>query len=65
MTIPGPNAYQGGSSVCIVIDEEWVAQQRNIFGRIKQWAEFPSESITYCLKEAGMRAGDRVYTGKS
>jgi predicted NodU family carbamoyl transferase len=59
MIILGLNAYHGDSSACIVVDGQLIAAvEEERFRRIKHWAGFPSESITYCLKEAGMRAGD-------
>ena len=59
MIILGLNAYHGDSSACIVVDGKLIAAvEEERFRRVKHWAGFPSESITYCLKEAGMRAGD-------
>jgi carbamoyltransferase len=60
MIILGINAFHGDSSACIVIDGKLVAAaEEERFRRIKHWAGFPSESIRYCLAEAGIRL-DRV-----
>jgi carbamoyltransferase len=54
-TILGINAYHGDSSACLVIDGKLVAAaEEERFRRIKHWAGFPSESIRYCLDEAGV-----------
>ncbi len=54
--ILGLNAYHGDSSACIVKDGALVAvAEEERFRRIKHWAGFPSESIRYCLAEAGIR----------
>ena len=51
----GINAYHGDSSACIVVDGKLVAAvEEERFRRIKHWAGFPSESIRYCLAEAGV-----------
>src|SRR5262249_38275173 len=40
---------------CIVVDGRLVAAaEEERFRRIKHWAGFPSESIRYCLSEAGV-----------
>lgn len=55
MYILGINAYHGDSSACLVKDGQLVtAVEEERFRRIKHWAGFPSESIKYCLKEAGI-----------
>jgi len=57
--ILGINAYHGDSSACLVVDGKLVAAaEEERFRRIKHWAGFPSESIRYCLEEAGIRLGD-------
>ena len=59
MYILGLNAYHGDSSACIVKDGELIAAvEEERFKRIKHWAGFPSESIQYCLKEAGINLCD-------
>jgi len=51
----GINAYHGDSSACIVVGGKLVAAvEEERFRRIKHWAGFPSESIRYCLAEAGV-----------
>ena len=59
MNILGINAYHGDSSACIVIDGKLIsAAEEERFKRIKHWAGFPVESITYCLKGAGLLLSD-------
>lgn len=58
-TILGINAYHGDSSACLIIDGKLVAAaEEERFRRIKHWAGFPSESIRYCLDEAGITIAD-------
>jgi carbamoyltransferase len=58
--ILGVNAYHGDSSACVVVDGRLVAAaEEERFRRVKHWAGFPSESIRYCLAEAGVGL-DRV-----
>ena len=53
--ILGLNAYHADSSACLVKDGVLVAAvEEERFRRIKHWAGFPSESIRYCLQEAGI-----------
>ena len=55
MIILGINAYHGDSSACLIRDGHLVAAaEEERFRRIKHWAGFPSESIRYCLAEAGV-----------
>ena len=57
--ILGLNAHHADSSACLVRDGALVAAaEEERFRRIKHWAGFPSESIRYCLAEAGMRLAD-------
>ena len=57
-TILGINAYHGDSAAALVIDGGLVAAvEEERFRRIKHWAGFPSESIRYCLDEAGITLG--------
>lgn len=59
MLIIGLNAFHGDSSACIVRDGKLVAAvEEERLRRIKHWAGFPSESIRYCLKEAGAELKD-------
>lgn len=57
--ILGLNAYHGDSSACLVKDGMLVAAaEEERFRRIKHYAGFPSESIAYCLEEAGIGLQD-------
>jgi carbamoyltransferase len=57
--ILGINAYHGDSSACILHDGRLIAAtEEERFRRIKHWAGFPSESIRFCLKEAGVGLAD-------
>lgn len=59
MFILGINAFHGDSSACLVKDGVLIsAAEEERFRRIKHWAGFPSESIKYCLKEAGITLAD-------
>ena len=54
-TVLGINAFHGDSSACLIKDGQLVAAaEEERFRRIKHWAGFPSESIRYCLNEAGV-----------
>jgi len=60
--ILGVNAYHGDSSACLVVDGKLVAAaEEERFRRIKHWAGFPSESIRYCLDEAGITLADVAF----
>ncbi len=57
--ILGLNAYHADAAACLVKDGELVAAvEEERFRRVKHWGGFPSESIRYCLKEAGIGLGD-------
>jgi len=57
--ILGLNSHHADSSACLVKDGILVAAaEEERFRRIKHWAGFPSESIRYCLAEAGVGLGD-------
>ena len=59
MIILGLNAYHGDASACLVRDGVIVAAaEEERFRRIKHWAGFPSQSIRYCLDEAGAGLAD-------
>ena len=59
MIILGLNAFHGDSSAALVRDGVLVAAvEEERFRRIKHWAGFPSQSIAYCLKEAGVSLAD-------
>src|SRR6266851_7417510 len=55
----GLNAYHAAAAACLVKDGTLVAAvEEERFRRIKHWGGFPSESIRYCLAEAGIGLGD-------
>ena len=59
MIVLGINAFHGDSSACLLRDGVLVAAaEEERFRRIKHWAGFPSESIRYCLAEAGIRLAE-------
>jgi len=64
--ILGINAYHAGASACLVHDGRLVAAvEEERFRRVKYWAGFPSESIKYCLAEAGITPYDLDHVGIS
>jgi carbamoyltransferase len=55
----GLNAYHGDSSACLVRSGVIVAAaEEERFRRIKHWAGFPSDAISYCLSEARVSLSD-------
>jgi carbamoyltransferase len=59
MIILGLNAFHADSSAALVKNGKLIAAvEEERFRRIKHWAGFPSQSIAYCLKEAGVRLSD-------
>ena len=55
----GLNAYHADAAACLVKDGDLIAAvEEERFRRIKHWGGFPSESIRYCLGEAGISLGD-------
>lgn len=53
--ILGLNAFHGDSSACLLRDGELIAAaEEERFRRVKHWAGFPSEAISWCLAEAGV-----------
>jgi carbamoyltransferase len=57
--ILGLNAYHADAAACLIKNGELVAAvEEERFRRIKHWGGFPSESIRYCLTEAGISLGD-------
>src|SRR6478609_8620034 len=55
----GLNAYHADAAACLVKDGDLVAAvEEERFRRVKHWGGFPSESIRYCLAEAGLSLGD-------
>src|SRR5687768_16011846 len=62
MYILGLNAYHADSSAAIFKDGELIAAtEEERFTRIKHWAGFPEQAITFCLKEAGIALNDVDY----
>jgi carbamoyltransferase len=59
MIILGINAFHADASAALVRDGKLVAAaEEERFRRVKHWAGFPSQSIVYCLQEAGLRLVD-------
>src|SRR5580700_11094615 len=59
MIILGLNAFHADSSAALIKDGKLIAAaEEERFRRIKHWAGFPSQAITYCLKEAGVSLSD-------
>lgn len=59
MIVLGINAYHGDSAACLVVDGQLIAAaEEERFRRIKHWAGFPTEAITYCLTAAGLTLSD-------
>jgi len=55
----GLNAYHADAAACLVKDGDLVAAvEEERFRRVKHWGGFPSESIRYCLDEAGISLAD-------
>ena len=62
--ILGISAYYHDSAAALVVDGEIVAAaQEERFTRIKHDHTFPSNAISYCLEEAGLRSEDLDYVG--
>src|SRR5690242_14614764 len=59
MIILGLNAFHGDSAACIVRDGKLVAAaEEERFRRVKHCAGFPSQAVTYCLRECNLSLGD-------
>lgn len=55
IAILGINAFHGDSAAALLCDGVLVAAaEEERFRRIKHWAGFPSQSIAWCLQEAGL-----------
>ena len=55
----GINSNHADSSACIIINNELVvAIEEERFNRIKHWAGFPKNSISYCLNESKINFSD-------
>src|SRR6185503_8878449 len=66
MYILGINAYHGDAAAAIIRDGELIAAvEEERFNRIKHCAGFPTESVRYCLKAAGISVDDLVHIGIS
>lgn len=62
MYILGINAYHGDSSACLLKDGKIInAIEEERIRRVKHWAGFPSEAISFCLKDAGIKIKDIDY----
>jgi carbamoyltransferase len=56
MIILGINAYHGDAAAAIIEDGKLIAAvEEERFNRVKHCAGFPTESIRYCLKQAGVQ----------
>jgi len=59
MLILGLNAFHGDASACVLKDGYVLAAaEEERFLRIKHWAGFPVQAISWCLKEAGVTIAD-------
>ncbi len=59
MIILGLNAYHGDSAAALVKDGKLiVGAEEERFRRVKHWSGMPSESIRWCLQDAGLKLGD-------
>jgi len=62
--ILGMNAYHADASAVLLKDGEIVAAvEEERFNRVKHSAGFPSMSIQYCLKRAGIEIGEVAHIG--
>jgi carbamoyltransferase len=60
----GVNAFHGDASACLLADGELVAAaEEERFRRIKHWAGFPSEAISWCLRDAGIGIAALAHVG--
>jgi carbamoyltransferase len=57
--ILGLNSFHADSSAALFRDGVLIsAAEEERFRRVKHWAGFPSQSISYCLAQAGVKLGD-------
>lgn len=64
LNILGISAFYHDSAACLLRDGEIVAAaQEERFSRIKHDSSYPVNAITYCLKEAGLKAEDLDIVG--
>jgi carbamoyltransferase len=62
--ILGLNAFHADSSAALVRDGKLVAAaEEERFRRVKHWAGFPVQAISYCLSEAGVSLSDVEHVG--
>ena len=62
MNILGISAYYHDSAAALLVDGELVAAaQEERFSRIKFENRFPTMSVEFCLKEAGIQQKDLDY----
>jgi len=62
MYILGINGYHGDSSAALIKNGRVIcAIEEERIKRVKHWAGFPSESIKFCLKDAGISIEDINY----
>jgi carbamoyltransferase len=62
--ILGISAFYHDSAACLVVDGEIIAAaQEERFTRIKHDYNFPVQAAAYCLREAGIAAGELDYVG--
>jgi carbamoyltransferase len=66
MIILGINAYHGDAAAAIIEDGKIIAAvEEERFNRIKHCAGFPTESVCYCLRTAGVSIEDVDHIGIS
>lgn len=59
MIVLGLNAYHGDSAAALVKDGKLVAAaEEERFRRIKHWSGMPTEAISWCLADAGLKLSD-------
>ena len=56
--ILGISAFYHDSAASIIVDGECYAAHEERFTRKKHDADFPIESVKYCLEESGLRLSD-------
>lgn len=62
MYILGINAYHADASACLLSEGRLIAAaEEERFRRVKHWTGFPSEAISWCLHEAGIKLRDVVH----
>src|SRR5438105_14009557 len=59
MLILGLNAFHGDSAAAVIKDGKLIAAaEEERFRRVKHWAGFPAQAISYCLREANLSLSD-------